>query len=432
MKLLFRFSSAIIFFSLTAAIPGASQDQTQAGTGNHSAIDLGRQSPIVQSAYRFLVGQAARIGDRQLREATIDAISNPETCIQHRANLTEADRNRILLDLAAAGLIDTKDDSFPGGVSAGVFPPVLNDGGSCPRLPQTFFSAPGSNFGGHHSYPGGLVLHETTNELADLRLASEYRQVYGHSAGGMATLNQDPLGDTAESQHTDIFIDQDIIIAAPIWHDWAKIIVFQWSADGTEFQELNFGGNGVTDNNGAGGNSKTPGHHILGLAEAMKRGLSQAFVITQASAHAAPTLGNEFKVVNWLRAAAIIARIDPFARGYLTKDAQGKPRLPALRRLGSLDLLPAQTNLLAEYTLHNLSDADFTYSVPAVASAQAILEKLAPSFGYDPADKATYNNGFRNPVLSLITAERLLMIYSERGLEGVQAELQKLKNKSVT
>ena len=38
--------------------------------------------------------------------------------------------------------------------------------------------------------------------------------------------------------HSDISIDQDLIIAPPIWHDWAKTIVFQWNADGTEFQEL--------------------------------------------------------------------------------------------------------------------------------------------------------------------------------------------------
>jgi hypothetical protein len=41
-------------------------------------------------------------------------------------------------------------------------------------------------------------------------------------------------------------------------------------------------------------------------------------VITQAPAHEAPTLGNEFKVVNWLRAGAIVAQLDPVAKGFLT------------------------------------------------------------------------------------------------------------------
>jgi hypothetical protein len=43
----------------------------------------------------------------------------------------------------------------------------------------------------------------------------------------------------------------------------------------------------------------------------MARKLSPAFVVAQASTHAAPTAANEFKVVNWIRAAAMIARVDP-------------------------------------------------------------------------------------------------------------------------
>jgi len=63
----------------------------------------------------------------------------------------------------------------------------------------------------------------------------------------------------------------------PIWHDWGKSIVFQWNADGSEFPELNFGGNGVTDAWGAAGNSKTGGHHIISTAESIVRGFSPAF-----------------------------------------------------------------------------------------------------------------------------------------------------------
>jgi hypothetical protein len=62
----------------------------------------------------------------------------------------------------------------------------------------------------------------------------------------------------------------------------------------------------------------------------MARGLSPKFVITQASAHSNPTSGNEDKVVNWLRAAAIIAGIDPVAKGYLRVDGASHLRLPAV------------------------------------------------------------------------------------------------------
>lgn len=197
---------------------------------------------------------------------------------------------------------------------------------------------------------------------------------------------------------------------------------------------MNFGGNGKTDNYGALGDSKTGGHHIIGLAETMKRGLSPEFVITQASAHSAPTLGNEYKVVNWLRAAAILAQIDPVEQGYLFVDNQNNMRLPPVRKLGSFDLTavnPSQTNLLAEYALHNLSDADFILSIPALVIDQQLLQAIAPQFGYNPTNVTTYVKQFRNPVLSYLSAERLFIIHSNSGLDGVIAEVSKLSKRKI-
>jgi hypothetical protein len=239
----------------------------------------------------------------------------------------------------------------------------------------------------------------------------------------------------ATQQSVGFVIDADIIIGAPIWHDWAKSIVFQWNADGSEFPELNFGGNGVTDGiGGTPGNSKTGGHHIMSIAESMKRGFSPAFVITQASAHSNPTSGNEYKVINWLRAAAIMAQIDPVATGYLYVDGHGNLRLPPLRKLGDFNILAVdtnQTNLLTEYTLHNLSDADFTFSGPAVTEVEFVLKQVAAQYGFDPSDVSRYNNFFRNPALSFLTAERLQIIYANSGLRGVKAQLDKLRSLGV-
>lgn len=317
-----------------------------------------------------------------------------------------------------------------GGVKAGVFPALVNDGTSCPKLPQAFFSAPGSaSVFGHHSYPGGLVIHESNNDVADIHLASEYREVYGHSNhNGFPTINPDEDG----HGNSDIFIDEDLIVGAPLWHDWAKPMVFQWNANGTEFIELNFGGAGSVDNYGAAGDSRTGGHHIITIAEEIARGLSPAFVITQACAHSAPTSGNEYKVVNWLRAAAIIAQIDPVAAGYLYTDTNGHLRLPALRQLGNnVNLNTAgQTNVLVEYTLHNLSDADFTYSGPAVDIVNVLLQSLAPQFGVSTTDPNYYLN-FRNPVLSFFTGERLTILYSEKGIDGVKSAVQSLRDAGI-
>ena len=418
----------------------SAQDQTKPGAGNAAAINLSDKSPLVKSAHQFLLGQAQRIQNSALREQTLEILTNNSLCVEQRIGVDAAKKQALLQKLLDAGLVNPADGStFPGGLIAGIFPPILEEGTKCPHLPQKFTSAPGSAFGGHHSYPGGLPIHESFNDLSDLNFANGYRFIYGHtSADGLPQLRSSgKYGETIENDDetaNDLLLSQDLILAAPIWHDWAKSIVFQWNADGTEFQELNFGGNGTTDAFGAAGDSRTGSHHILSIAESMKRGLRTDIIIAQASAHSTPTSGNEYKVVNWLRAAAILAQIDPVAAGFLTIDGQGNFRLPALRKLGDINLLtstPPQQNVLAEYVLHNLSDSDFTLTGPAVADVQVILATLAPEFGYNPTSVSTYNNKFRNPVLSYFSAERLLIIYNNDGLEGVRAEVQKLRTKKI-
>ena len=220
------------------------------------------------------------------------------------------------------------------------------------------------------------------------------------------------------------------MIAAPIWHDWAKTIVFQWNADGSEFPELNFAGNGKTDAWGAPGSSKTGGHHIIGVAEAMARGFSPEQIITHAAAHGAPNAGNEFAVVNFIRAAAILANVDPIAKGYLKADATNRLRLAPVRKTGSVDIqasLPNQPNMLYEYVLHNLSDADYPYTGTASVQSDLLLKLLASKFGYDSADATRFNTRFRNIVLSHLGAERVLTLYANGGIEAVEKEIGKLK-----
>lgn len=429
----------VVFCSAGAlASPALADDQAKTGAGNAAAIALAKKSPMVGSSYEFLLEQAERIRDNKLRKETRDGLGNRDTCVHHRANVSDAQKDAMIQTLISQGLVNPADAaSIQGGLKAGIFPALVNDGTACPNLPQAFFSAPGSvSVFGHHSYPGGLVVHESNNDIADVHLAEEYRQVYGHSKrNDLPVLDADGTpgrNSRGGNDGSDIFLDEDLIIAAPLWHDWAKTMVFQWNADGTEFVELNFGGAGSTDNYGAAGDSRTGGHHIITIAEEMARGLSPAFVITQACAHSAPTSGNEYKVVNWLRAGAILAQIDPVAAGYLYTDSTGKLRLPPLRQLGNtVDLNAAgQTNVLVEYTLHNLSDADFTYSGPAVTIDNVLLQKVAPQFGYSSAD-ANYFLKFRNPVLSFLTAERLAILYSEKGIDGVKSAVQSLRDAGI-
>jgi hypothetical protein len=421
--------------SITAVLcvqsaPGA--DQTVAGAGNSAAVTLANDSALVQSSYQFLQRQINRIQDWKIRSVTQDALTNGNTCIQSRAGLTDAMKQTIVQAIIDQGLVNMADaSSITGGLKAGIFPPVVSDGTSCPTLPMAIYAAPGSAFGGHHSYPGGLMVHEVFNSTSSMNFANGYRRVYGTDTNGVAVVaDQSAPNDEPAS---DVFISEDLIVAAPIWHDWAKPIVFQWNADGTEFTELNFGGNGSTDAWGSAGDSRTGAHHIITIAEMMKRGLPPELVITMASAHSTPTSGNEYKVVNWLRAAAILAQIDPVAEGYLYSDSAKRLRLPQLRQLGVVDLLGgsdslSHTNTLAEYVIHNLSDSDFILTGPAVTEVQTVLAAVAGQFGFKTTD-SNYNTNFRNKVLSYLSAERLLMLYGNGGTAAVVAEVNKFKGK---
>lgn len=328
--------AAAMFFLVSAVVDAA--NQAELGTGNQVAITIAEKSPMVRSAFDFLTSRTRAIHDPSIRLATLDAITNPQTCIAHRVGLTAQQRAAIVQQVAAQGLLNPPDgEKIPGGLISGVFPSVLDDGGPCPHPPQRFTSAPGSSFGSHHSYPGGLAIHEAFNELTGREIAADYRAAYGHrDRSGLPIMHPDASRLTGTA--SDIELDEDVIIAAPIWHDWAKVIVYQWNADGTEFKELPLGGNGRTDNYGAPGDSRTGGHHILGLAETMARHLPPELIIAQASAHSAPTLGNEYKLVNWIRAGAIIARVDPIAAGYLRTDKAGRLRLPKFRGSRSLEM----------------------------------------------------------------------------------------------
>ncbi len=392
-------------------------DQTVPGAGNARANDIAAASPRVQEAHAFLVSQARLIKNRALREATLDLLQNRNFCVMSRVGVDAAKKAALLDLLKNAGLVNPAGDAaFPGGLLTGVFPPVLNETTDCPHLPMNFDAAPGSSFSSHHGYPGGLPIHEANNLRAGLGLVDGYRNNYHAVESGHGHDDEEPGW-----MSSPFFIDQDVIIAAPIWHDWAKTMVFQWLADGTGFKELNIGGTPANL-------SATGGHHIISIAESMKRALPPVFVIAQASAHSNPTLGNEFKVVAWLRAAGILAQVDPVAGGYLVKDAQGIFHLPALRKLADgFDLVgTGRTNLLAEYTIHNLSDADFTFSIPAADDAAALIAVLAPNYGFSPND-GNYNTNFRNPIFANISQERIVILYGNGGLAAVRAELDALR-----
>ena len=416
--------------------PSTIADQSQPGKGNAAAAELGAKSPLVQSALRFMITQTKQIGSPKLRAETLDILQNQKSCIAHRVGLNEGAKAKIIEQLIKEGLLlPEAAKAFPGGIVAGVFPPVLDDGSACPYAPQSFAAAPGGGGAGHaehHSYPGGLVMHEVFVQLAAMSLGQGYQRTYlSENKEGLPVV---ALPSTKPSKQARQYMNDDVLCAAPIWHDWSKIFVTQWHEDGSIFRELEFGGDGKIDAWGIKGDSRDRSHHILGVTEAMSRGLDADVVITIAAAHAVPFAGNEFRTVNFLRTAAIIARVDAVERGYLYRDSDGRLRIPPVRSLGNKEhtaVTPTGSHMMAEYALHQLADGDYSFSNPAAYDADALLEKLAPEFGFDPQDRATYNLRFRNPALAYLSSERLAIVYSNAGLQGVRQELQRLRKKKL-
>jgi len=282
--------------------------------GNAYAAQLARNSHFIRTQYGGALRLVHSISDPHLRADVLDLLANPVPKYARKYQ-TAQERTALRDALAAAGFIR------PGDPVSGIFPPGT-DGSA---VVQPFWSAPGSAYDSHHSYPGGLLVHELFNS----RIAEHFAQTY----------NLEYFSGQRQ-------IDRDLVIAAAFYHDIMKTVVFQFNEDGSLLPELQIAGTG--------------GHHCLSGAEAIARGHDARFVTVLLSAHAAPSLGDEVKVAQWCRAAAMIADVDPVEYGLLD-------------RTGNLAGLPT-----IEAFISNLSDHDYVLSVHAMQHVSTRVETLSP------------------------------------------------------
>src|SRR5262249_22565115 len=120
--------------------------------GNQRAMDLARTSTRIMEASEATLAMAGALLEPLLPTKTVEILRNPRTTYRLRSP-SPADKAAVREELLAAGLITDRV------TVDGIFPPV----GDAHEAPQAFWSAPGSTYAGHHSYPGGLVVHEWTN-----------------------------------------------------------------------------------------------------------------------------------------------------------------------------------------------------------------------------------------------------------------------------
>lgn len=289
--------------------------------GNTRAALIAHRSPFIRKQYGSLLKVIQSLGDAKLRADAMQLIQDPAPRYARKYPTAQA-RTALRDALAHVGFV--KADA----PVSGIFPAGTESKG----IVQPFWSAPGSDLNSHHSYPGGLLTHELFNSTMAANFERTYDAMYFDGASK---------------------VNRDVVIAAALYHDVMKTVVFQFNEDGTLTDELSIGDTG--------------GHHCLSGAEAIARGHDARFVTVLLSAHAAPSLGDESKVVTWCRAAAMIAGVDPVEFGLVKKTAGGY----------ALAALPP-----AETFVSHLSDHDYVLTIPAVREVAPRLASINPSLWY--------------------------------------------------
>lgn len=317
--------------------------------GAQRAFRIAGRSQLIRTSHLEIYELAGHVRGRKTRSNVNALLSDPVPTYAARLR-DESARNKLREDLLDAKFIDNIDaiDAF--------LPSATNP---MSAAAQPFFCTPGSAQDSHHAYPGGLVLHELFNARTALALARNYDDLY---FGRVPT------------------IDAGVVIAAALYHDIMKTVVFQWNTDGTLTAEPNLAGTGA--------------HHVLSAAEAIVRGEDARFVTVVLSAHAAPSLGDEVKVAAWAQAAAMIAGVDPVDFGLLKK-AAGKYELAQLPPI--------------EAFINNLSDHDYVLSVHAMHEVAPLVDAHIAAANV-PKPEALWH---RNALLANTTAISLYQMLAK-------------------
>lgn len=294
------------------------------------AVPLAKDAELVQLSYKKIQDAVSSIKDSTLRSMTAEIINNPNPAFMENYRLPGSKR-ALYNKLAAAGLLDTSKIS-----AEQLLPPYSG------KLPQPFYSAPGSGYASHHAYPGGLATHTAANLCISEGIYNTYKDIF----------NSD--------------ISRDIIISAQALHDLAKPLVFQWQKDQASLPEYTIAATGA--------------HHILSIAEVIYRGFPVEEIVAQACAHTIPTGKDEQVVAGYLKAAAIIAGKDAVKLGLVNSD----------------NTIP--TPHKQEGYIVSLGDHDFVLSSPACQKSVAILKQIAAKdYGMTKAElEGEHFNRFRN------------------------------------
>lgn len=330
-----------------AAVPAISLEKCLSMTPEQMAASSGR----VDAAWKYILAGADEIRNPELKAKVRGILANPSPTLAKNMDVQS-----VIAMLKKEGLLKEEAKT------------VLPEYKSADKAIQPFFSAPGSGYASHHSYPGGLVTHTALNLRISKSFFDSYREVF------------------------EFDLDRDVVLASQILHDLHKPWVFQWQKDASSRTEQPLAGTGE--------------HHVLSIAESIVRGIPADVVVAQACAHDHPgSSKSEASVVGWLKAAAILAGVDPVKSGLLAEDGK---TLPMPRRM--------------EGFVTHLGDHDYVLSVPVVGWLLPAMKKIAAA-DYGMSEKDISGQPFhclRNYIFSQETAMNLYSTYVREGDAGVR------------
>lgn len=345
-----------------------------------SPHDMAQASRLVSGTYNELLRTAGSLEDAGYRRLMTECLVRPQVTFLELYP-SDSDRRRLFQEMVGLGFFNAEDDPdhvWPRG--------HMN--------PQTYLTAPSSHNDFYNAHPGGLAVTVAYNiRMADA-YTHNYRQVFG------------------------VPINRDLSVAALLVHEYPKVWLYQWQADGSWLEEPRT----VYDDT-------WHAHCIYVTAELMHRRFDARIVTAMAAAHQLSYLEAAMRgrdvITNWrglervahfIKAAAVMAQVDPVDYGLLEK------------RGGELVLAP----LPAEQWVTHLADMNWPYTMGAahVYTYPLLKQFAAERLGLSDRDLTGRPfNQLKNYVWSQLSQITLYEVLVREGREAAERTIARLVSK---
>jgi hypothetical protein len=339
--------------------------------------EMANASRLVSAAYNELLQVAASLEDSSYRRLMTECIAAPKVTFLEKYP-READRQKLFAEMVKLGFFNSEDSPehvWPAGH----------------MQPQSYLTAPSSHNDFYNAHPGGLAVTVAYNIRMAEAYTNNYRQMFG------------------------VPINRDLPSAALCVHEYPKVWLYQWKSDGSWLEEPRT----VYDDT-------WHAHCIYVTAELMHRRQDARIVMAMAAAHQLSALEASMdghrvvckwhgldRVAHFIKAAAIMAQVDPVDYGLL-------------ERKGSEMVLAPQP---AEQWVTHLADMNWPYTMGAAhLFTYPLLQELARSeYGLTDQDLAGRPfNQLKNYVWSQLGQIALYEILIREGADAARRTVKRL------